>query len=68
MTRRVARLDADAELRAFVLQRIQCHTPGEITALIITNFPPDRWVSRSSLYEWCQKNGHQLSAGTDNLT
>ena len=63
---RASRIDRHAALRAFVPDHIERHS---LSALITLNFPPDLWVSRSSLSDWWQKNRplHQKPA-TDSDT
>lgn len=58
MSARASRIDRNAALRAFVLDHIERHSLSAISALITLNYPPDLWVSRSSLSDWWQKNRH----------
>ena len=50
------KLDADPELRAFVLERIDRLTFGEIAAEVAAQFPLERRVSRSTLHRWWRAN------------
>jgi hypothetical protein len=52
---RPARLDVDAELRAFVLSRIERLTYPEIEAEIARHFPPARRIRKSALQAWWSK-------------
>jgi hypothetical protein len=52
---RPARLEVDAELRAFVLSRIDRLTYGEIAAVIARHFPPARHLRKSALQAWWSK-------------
>jgi len=53
---RPAKLDTDAELRAFVLARIDRLTFEEIAAEIALQFPLKRRVGRSTIHHWWRKN------------
>ena len=63
---RPGKIDADPELRAFILARIDTLTFAEIVTEVAANFPPDRRVSHSSLHRWWQKHRGQLLAVTPN--
>lgn len=52
---RPARLDVDAELRAFVLSRIDRLTYAEIATEIARHFPPARHLRKSALQAWWSK-------------
>lgn len=53
---RVPKLDADPELRAFVLARIDRMTYDEIARSVAVEYPVQRRVSRSTIHEWWRKN------------
>ena len=58
-----SRLDADPELRAFVLSRIATLTYDQIVQAVAASFPPARRISRSSLSRWWRRqNGLQARA------
>lgn len=50
-----SRLDTDAELRAFVLARIDTQTYDQIVQAVASAFPPERRVSRSTLSRWFRR-------------
>ncbi len=52
----LAKLDTDPDLRAFVTARLETHTFDDIVAQVAATFPPNRRVSRSSLWRWWIKN------------
>ena len=54
-TGRPAKIEADAELRAFIIARIDTLTFDQMITQIIAVFPPTRRISRSSLHRWWQK-------------
>jgi hypothetical protein len=54
---RPARLDSDAELRVFVLARIERLTYAEIAADVARHFPKARHVGRSAIHHWWNKKG-----------
>lgn len=56
-----SKLATDADLRGFVLARIDTLTFDQLTAEIVANFPPDRRVSRSSLHRWWHRHGRHLA-------
>ncbi|WP_139663160.1 hypothetical protein [Phaeobacter sp. B1627] len=49
---RPRRIDADPELRAFVLNRIDVMTFEELAAAIADGFPPGRKVGKSAIHDW----------------
>ncbi len=55
-----ARIEADPELKAFILARIDTLTFDDIVAALKASFPPERHVSRSSLHRWWVKIGRFL--------
>lgn len=57
---RPLRLATDAELRVFVLARIERLSFDRIAAEIAEEFPPDRRVSRSSLHRWWHRHGRHV--------
>ena len=50
------KLDADAELQAFVRARIDRMTFDEIAAAVADHFPPDRRVAKSAIHDWWKRN------------
>ena len=59
---RRCKIEADAELKAFVEARIHTTTFPELAAQIAANFPPDRRASKSSIHRWY----HRQSRTTPN--
>jgi hypothetical protein len=53
---KIAKLDADPELRAFVLARIDRLTFVEIAAEVAAHFPPARHIGKSGIHEWWHRN------------
>lgn len=53
---RPARLDVDAELRAFVLSRIERLTYTQIEAEIARHFPDARRIGKSAIQAWWSKH------------
>ncbi|NIZ13842.1 hypothetical protein [Phaeobacter sp. HF9A] len=49
---RPRRIDADAELRAFVLARIEVMTFEALAEAIAQQFPPERCVGKSAIHDW----------------
>ncbi|WP_157970997.1 hypothetical protein [Pseudogemmobacter bohemicus] len=49
------RIDADPELRAFILDRIGSQTYDQIVSAVRATFPAERWVSRSSISRWWRR-------------
>ena len=62
---KVRKLDTDAELRAFVMARIDRLAFGEIATDIAARFPPARRVGKSALHAWhrSRKPGSGRTAG-----
>ena len=54
---RAPKLDADAELRAFVAARIGLMTFEEIAGEVADHFPPSRHVGRSAIHAWAHRTG-----------
>lgn len=50
----ISKIEADAELKAFVLTHIYDLTYKQIVDKIATEFPPDRRTSVSALSRWWQ--------------
>jgi hypothetical protein len=61
---RPARLDADAELRAFVLDRIETMTFDALAGDIAAAFPEDRRVGASTLHRFWQRIGGDAACGS----
>lgn len=53
-------MEADAEVKAFILARLDARTCDEIVAEVKAAFPPERPVSRSSIHHWWLKTGRFL--------
>ncbi len=49
---RSAKIEANPEVLAFILARIETLTFGQIPAAIKASFPPDRHVGRSTVHRW----------------
>lgn len=52
-----SRIEADYELRTFILARIQTLTFDQVLAEVAAHFPPDRRPSRSALHRWWHRYG-----------
>lgn len=52
-----SRIEADEELRTFILARIRTLTFDQVLAEVATHFPPDRRPSRSALHRWWHCHG-----------
>lgn len=52
---KVSRIDGDAELRAFVIARIDKMTFVALAKEIALSFPPERRVGKSALHSWWQR-------------
>ncbi|MBE2277413.1 MAG: hypothetical protein IAE87_14110 [Rhodobacteraceae bacterium] len=50
-----SKIEADAELRAFIVARITSQTYDQIVASVAATFPPERRISRSSLSRWFRR-------------
>ncbi|WP_157971088.1 hypothetical protein [Pseudogemmobacter bohemicus] len=50
--------EADPELRAFILDRIDSQTYDQIVSAVRASFPAERRVSRSSIGRWWQRFNH----------
>ena len=55
-----SRIEADPELRAFILARIGDLTFDQVRAEITANFGPARCPSRSSLHRWWHRRGKHI--------
>jgi hypothetical protein len=51
------RIEADPELRAFILARIDRLTFDAVVSEVAAHFPPERRVSRSALHRWWHRHG-----------
>lgn len=49
---RPRRIDADPELRTFVLARIEVMTFEELAEAIAQQFPPERCIGKSAIHDW----------------
>lgn len=54
------KIEADPELKAFILARLDKLTFTDVVAELKQAFPPERHVSRSSVHRWWQKTGRFL--------
>jgi hypothetical protein len=52
-----SRIEADRELRSFILARIRNLTFADVLAEIAAQFPPDRRPSMSALHRWWHRYG-----------
>lgn len=52
-----SRIEADPELRTFILARIATLTFDQVIADIAAHFPPARRTTRSSLHRWWHRYG-----------
>lgn len=58
-----SRIEADEELRAFILARIRTLTFDQVLCDVAARFPPDRRPSRSALHRWWHRHGkHRADA------
>ena len=64
-TGRPAKIEADTDLRDFIIARIDTHTFDDLTSQIAVTFPPNRRVSRSRLHRWWQKWAGKSGAPID---
>jgi len=53
----VGKIESDAELRRFVMARIDCETFAEIERSVARNSPPERRVSDPSIARWWVRSG-----------
>lgn len=58
----LSKIEADPEVKAFILARIDRLTFDAMVAEVKATFPPDRHVSRSALHRWWHKTGRFLPA------
>lgn len=56
-----SRIEADDDLRAFILARIKTLTFDQVLAEVATHFPPNRRPSRSALHRWWHRHGKTAS-------
>lgn len=63
-----SKIEADPELRAFIVARIHSLTFTEIAAQVAEAFPPSRRVAMSSVHRWWQKTGQFLPAQSTNIS
>lgn len=54
---RPAKIDADPELRAFIIARIERMTFPEIAQAVASQFPAERRVGKSAIYDWWKRSG-----------
>lgn len=63
-----AKIDANPDLRAFIIARLETHTFTAICAEAAAHFPPDRRTSVTALSRWWQREGkhsHLAAEGQD---
>ena len=65
---RPSNIDADPELRAFILARLATHTFTQIRDAIAASFPPDRRTSLSGLSRWWLRTGKNLTAQSQDMS
>lgn len=58
------KVEADPEVKAFIIARLDKLTFTDIVAELKQAFPPDRHISRSSVHRWWQKTGRFLPPET----
>ena len=58
------KVEADPEVKAFIIARLDRLTFTDIVAELKQAFPPDRHVSRSSVHRWWLKTGRFLPPET----
>jgi hypothetical protein len=63
-----SRIEADDELRHFILARVTRLTFDQVIAEIAATFPPPRRVSRSSLHRWWHRYGKRSWAAQPAVT
>ena len=56
-----SRIEADDDLRTFILARIRTLTFDQVLAEVAAHFPPDRRPSRSALHRWWHRHGKTAS-------
>jgi hypothetical protein len=52
-----SRIEADDELRTFILARIRTLTFDQVLAEVAAQVPPERHPSRSALHRWWHRHG-----------
>jgi hypothetical protein len=52
-----SRIEADDDLRGFILSRIRTLTFQEVLTEVAANFPPERRPSKSALHRWWHRYG-----------
>lgn len=63
-----SRIEADPELRAFILARIATLTFDQVLAEIRAHFGLERCMSRSSLHRWWHRHGKQSGEAQPAIT
>lgn len=63
-----SKIDADPDLRAFIIARLDTHTFTASCAEAAAHFPPDRRTSLSALSRWWQREGQFLPSQSQNIT
>ncbi|NEY89328.1 hypothetical protein [Tabrizicola oligotrophica] len=58
------KVEADPEVKAFIIARLDRLTFSDIVAELKQAFPPDRHISRSSVHRWWLKTGRFLPLET----
>lgn len=61
-----SKIEADPDLRAFIVARIESMTFDALVQAIAEAFPPERRVRRSSLHRWWQTHCKRGTASTGN--
>lgn len=55
-----SRIEADDDLRTFILARIKTLTFDQVLTDVAAHFPPDRRPSRSALHRWWHRHGKHI--------
>ena len=63
-----AKIDADPDLRAFIIARLDTHPFTAICAEAAAHFPQNRRTSMSALSRWWQREGQFLPPQPQNIT
>lgn len=57
-----SKIATDAEVQAFIIERLDTETLKQIVAAVAASFPPERHISLSGLSRWWTANKKSLSA------
>ncbi|OYU17770.1 MAG: hypothetical protein CFE34_14000 [Rhodobacteraceae bacterium PARR1] len=53
---RPPKIDTDPELRTFIIARIDRLTFHQVADAVAENFPPERRVGKTAIYDWWKRN------------